>query len=68
MAHGRIEIGCVAMRDPKSGAFLRAEPIYAERDGETDAAEEKLCREAGRLFASIYRTCMETRENAGVAV
>lgn len=64
----RVVIGCVAQRDPKSGAFLRAEPIYAERDGETDAAEEKLCREAGRLFAQLYRTCMEAREKAGVAV
>ena len=56
---GRIEIGFTARKDPKTGRYMPAEPIYAERDAGTDAAEAGMIRSAGKVFAEALKACIE---------
>lgn len=51
MKREKIQIGIVAARDPETGAFLKARPIYAEVTPEIAAAQSKALNAAGRLFA-----------------
>ena len=46
-----VQAGVIAMRDPDTGAFLEAQPIYeAIRDDDTHAYNTMI-RNAGTMFA-----------------
>lgn len=46
-----IQIGVIAMRDPKTGAFMDAKPLYSDKESDIEA-RERMIRDAGKLFAS----------------
>ena len=48
---GFIQIGTTATRDPKTGEFLEAVPIYEEVTPELKAAETAVHTDIARLFA-----------------
>lgn len=50
-----IQIGVTALRDPKTGEYLPAVPMYIKADAESKAAEDALMRDIGRLFADRMR-------------
>lgn len=45
-----IQVGVIAWRDPKTGAFLPSEPIYEERTEAHDQARDKMIRIAGKII------------------
>lgn len=49
----KVMIGVVGYRDPKTGAFLNSEPIYAERTQEITRERESTFKFAAQLFAEI---------------
>lgn len=46
-----IQIGTTAARDPKTGEFLPAVPIYEEATPELEQAETAAFEDIGKLFA-----------------
>lgn len=46
-----IQIGTTAARDPKTGEFLPAVPIYEEATPELEEAETAAFEDVGKLFA-----------------
>lgn len=50
-----IEIGFTAARDPATGGFLPAVPLYIEETEEARASEGKLIRDIGRVFAEKHK-------------
>lgn len=49
----RMMIGVCAMRDPKTGAFLDARPIFKEETQDDAKAREAMTANAGKLFARL---------------
>ena len=52
---GFIQIGVTALRDPKTGEYLPAVPMYIEADAESKAGEAALIQDIGRLLADRMR-------------
>lgn len=46
-----IQVGITALRDPKTGAFLPAVPLYIERTGEVSEAEVAVIKDIGGVLA-----------------
>ncbi len=46
-----IQIGVTALRDPATGGFLPAVPLYIKATDSARAAEEQLTGDIARLFA-----------------
>ena len=46
-----IQIGTTAARDPKTGEFLQAVPLYEEATPELHEAETAAFEDVGRIFA-----------------
>lgn len=57
-----IQIGVTAMRDPATGGFLPAIPLFIESNSATAEAQQKLIADLGKLFAARMR--MEAAEAA----
>lgn len=54
-----IQIGFTALRDPKTGGFLPAVPLYIKAENGAEEAEEKLIRDIGGLLALRMKAYME---------
>ena len=46
-----IQVGVTAMRDPATGEFLPAVPLYIKAEDGAEAGEEKLIEDIGKLLA-----------------
>ena len=65
---GFVQIGVTALRDPKTGEYLPAVPMYIKADAESKASEEALLQDIGRLFADRMRKYQVECKTAGVPV
>ncbi|EQB20068.1 hypothetical protein UNSWDHB_2654 [Dehalobacter sp. UNSWDHB] len=54
-----IQIGTTAARDPKTGEFLKAVPIYKEATQDLTQAETAAFEDVGRLFAGKMKQYIE---------
>ena len=63
-----IQVGVTALRDPATGEYLPAVPLYIKADDSAEVAEEKLIADIGKLLADRMRRYKEACEAAGVAV
>lgn len=46
-----IQVGFTALRDPATGGFLPAVPLYIEATEEATAAEDAMIQDIGKVFA-----------------
>lgn len=53
-----IQVGVTALRDPKTGGYLPAVPLYIEADDSARAAEADLMQDIGKLLADRMRRYM----------
>ena len=63
-----IQIGVTALRDPMTGGFLPAVPLYIKRDGDADEKEQQLIDDIGNLLAKRIKQYMDGCEEAEVTV
>lgn len=63
-----IQVGVTAMRDPATGDYLPAVPLYIRAEDGADAGEEKLVEDIGKLLADRMRRYQEACKAAGVAI
>ena len=63
-----IQIGVTALRDPATGDFLPAVPIYIKAEDGAQEAEQSLIDDLGALFAERMRRYRERCQEEGVAV
>jgi hypothetical protein len=68
MAEKFVQVGFGAFRDPKTGEFLQAVPLYAKREDVTEGAEEKLLADFGKLMAKKMKAYVDACEAQGHAV
>ena len=61
-----IQVGVTALRDPATGDFLPAVPLYIKAEGGAAIAEEKLIRDIGSLLAERMRRYEAACRAAGV--
>ena len=65
---GFIQIGVTAARDPATGAFLPAVPLYIEATDAAAKSADGLIEDIQSLFAARFAAYMDATEAAGVAV
>jgi hypothetical protein len=46
-----IQVGITALRDPATGGFLPAVPLYIEATEEAEQSEAAMIKDIGRVFA-----------------
>ncbi len=63
-----IQIGFTALRDPETGGYLPAVPMYIEADDSARAAEAHLVEDIAKLLADRMRRYQQECEAAGVPV
>lgn len=63
-----IQVGVTALRDPATGDFLPAVPLYIKAEDGAEEAEEKLTQDIGKLLAERMRRYEAACQAAGVAV
>lgn len=63
-----IQIGYTALRDPATGEFLPAVPLYIKADDGAAEAEQKIIDDIGNLFALRMKAYMDGCKEAGVEV
>ena len=63
-----IQIGVTALRDPATGDFLPAVPLYIRAEAGAEEAEQALIDNIGSLLAQRMKAYMEGCEEAGIAV
>lgn len=63
-----IQIGVTALRDPATGDFLPAVPLYIKAEDGAEEAEEKLTQDIGKLLAQRMRMYKEKCAAEGIAV
>lgn len=63
-----IQIGVTALRDPGTGEYLPAVPLYIRAEDGAEEAEEKLIADVGKLLAHRMRAYAEGCRKAGAAV
>lgn len=56
---GFVEVGFTAMRDPKTGEFLPAVPMYIKRTPEAAEAEQMLIKDLAHLFAMRMKSYVD---------
>lgn len=61
-----IQIGFTAAREPGTGNFLPAVPLYIEATDTARAGEETLIRDIGRLLALRMKTYIDGNKAAGL--
>ena len=59
-----IEVGFTALRDPATGEFLPAVPLYIEKTSAAVADEAALVKDLGKLFAHKMKSYMESTQTA----
>lgn len=63
-----IQIGVTALRDPGTGEFLPAVPLYIRADDSAAAGEESLIRDIGALLAERMRRYIEGCKTNGAKI
>lgn len=63
-----IQIGVTALRDPKTGDFLPAVPLYIKAEAGAEEAEQKVIDEIGNLLARRMKAYMDGCKKAGVEI
>lgn len=63
-----IQIGVTAMRDPATGEFLPAVPLYIKAEDGAEEAEKKLASDFGTLLAQRMRQYQAACRAAGIPV
>ena len=66
MSERYIQVGVTALRDPATGGFLPAVPLYIKAEGNAPEAEEKLIEDLGKLFAQRIKAYKDGCKAAGV--
>lgn len=64
---GFIEVGFTALREPVTGAFLPAVPMYIKAEDGAKEAEQKVIEGIGNLLALKMKAYMDGCKEAGVA-
>ena len=65
---GFIQVGVTAMRDPSTGGFLPAVPLYIKAEDGAAAGEEALIDDIGKLLAARMRLYRQECERAGIPI
>lgn len=69
MANERyIQVGVTAMRDPATGEFLPAVPLYIKAEENAAETEEIVIRDIGKLLALRMKQYLDGCKAAGVEV
>ncbi|MBR1565150.1 MAG: hypothetical protein IJ649_00165 [Oscillospiraceae bacterium] len=68
MVEKYIQIGVTALRDPGTGDFLPAVPLYVKAEDIAPEAEEKLISDIGNLFARHIKAYKQGCKKAGVKI
>lgn len=63
-----IQVGVTALRDPATGGFLPAVPLYIRADESAVAAQEQLHEDLGKLLAERMRKYVEGCREQGIPV
>lgn len=63
-----IQVGVTAMRDPATGKFLPAVPLYIKAEENAAEADEIVIRNIGKLLALRMKQYMDSCKAAGVEV
>ena len=63
-----IQDGVTALRDPATGDFLPAVPLYIKAEDGAEEAEEKLIEDIGKLLAERIRRYKADCEAAGISI
>ena len=63
-----LQIGVTALRDPATGAFLPAVPLYIRAEDNAAAEEQHLIDDIGNLLAKRIKKYMDGCREAGAAV
>ena len=63
-----IQIGVTALRDPATGDFLPAVPLYIKAEGRAAEEEQRLIDGIGDLLAKRIKAYMDGCNEAGVSV
>jgi hypothetical protein len=63
-----IQVGVTALRDPATGGFLPAVPLYIKAEDGAEEAEEKLIQDIGKLMAERIRRYKAECEAAGISI
>lgn len=61
-----IQIGFTATREPGTGRFLPAVPLYIEATDAAEASAEGLIEDIGHLLALRMKTYIEENKKAGL--
>lgn len=68
MSEKYIQVGVTALRDPATGEFLPAVPLYIKAEEGAEEAEEKLIHDLGKLLAHRIKAYKDGCKAAGVEV
>jgi len=63
-----IQIGYTALRDPKTGDYLPAVPLYIKAEGDAGEAEQKVIDDIGNLLARRMKAYVDGCREAGAEV
>ena len=63
-----IQIGFTAMRDPATGGYLPAVPLYIKAEDGAEEAEEKLIEDIGKLLAHHIKAYKDGCKKADIAI
>lgn len=63
-----IQVGVTALRDPATGEFLPAVPLYIKAGDGAEEAEEKLIEDIGKLMAERIRRYKAACKAANVSI
>ena len=63
-----VQVGYTALRDPKTGGYCPAVPMYVRTDECDPDALEQLTEDLGQLFALRMKAYRDGCEKAGVAI
>lgn len=63
-----IQVGVTALRDPATGDFLPAVPLYIKAEDGAEEAEEKLIEDIGKLMAERIRRYKAACKAANVSI
>lgn len=61
-----IQVGVTALRDPTTGGFLPAVPLYIKAKGSAEEAEEQLIHDIGKLLAHRMKEYIDGCKEAGI--
>lgn len=63
-----IQVGVTALRDPATGGYLPAVPLYIKADESAKLAEQSLIEDLGHLIAHQIKEYKEGCRKAGVVI